>query len=206
MFDVINRAGRLTQGRTCGIVAARCPKSGDGRYRGAIRPCARAASNREHDLINASIVQPVEVSSLREICRARAAVQAQGGVLQDAGASGADQDSGVARDRGQVGRRVATRDRAGIIEPVATAWCTTGSPGRPCYPQDARAPGCLGYVARAGGLRTDARLGHPCTALPVTEVGATAGDVLARYAVRRDEFAASTELACNLIQSQSGPT
>ena len=72
-------------------------------------------------------------------------------------------------------------------------------------PEDARALGCLGYVARASGLRTDARLDHPTTALPVTEVGATAGDVLARYTVRRDEFAASTELACHLIESHSGP-
>ncbi|MGO8767359.1 MAG: NADH-quinone oxidoreductase subunit C [Mycobacterium sp.] len=73
------------------------------------------------------------------------------------------------------------------------------------HPEDARALGCLGYVARASGLRTDARLDHPTTALPVTEAGATAGDVLARYTVRRDEFAASTELACHLIESHSGP-
>ncbi len=73
-------------------------------------------------------------------------------------------------------------------------------------PEDARALGCLGYVARASGLRIDARLDHPTTALPVTEVGATAGDVLARYTVRRDEFAASTELACHLIESHCGPT
>ena len=32
------------------------------------------------------------------------------------------------------------------------------------------------------------------------------GDVLARYTVRRDEFAASTELACHLIESHTGPT
>ena len=61
--------------------------------------------------------------------------------------------------------------------------------------------GCLGYVARASGVRTDARLEHPTTALPVTEIGAAAGDVLARYTVRRDEFAASVELACHLIES-----
>ncbi|MGB8388798.1 NADH-quinone oxidoreductase subunit C [Mycobacterium sp.] len=71
--------------------------------------------------------------------------------------------------------------------------------------EDARALGCLGYVARASGLRSDARLEHPTTALPVTEIGATAGDVLARYTVRRDEFAASTDLACHLIESHSGP-
>ncbi len=71
---------------------------------------------------------------------------------------------------------------------------------------DAHALGCLGYVARASGMRTDARLEHPTTALPVTEIGAVAGDVLARYTVRRDEFAASTGLACHLIESHSGPT
>ena len=71
---------------------------------------------------------------------------------------------------------------------------------------DAHALGCLGYVARASGMTTDARLEHPTVALPVTEVGAAAGDVLARYTVRRDEFAASTELACDLIKSHSGPT
>ena len=71
---------------------------------------------------------------------------------------------------------------------------------------DAHALGCLGYVARASGMRTDARLEHPATALPVTEIGADAGDVLARYTLRRDEFAASTELACHLIESHRGPT
>jgi Ni,Fe-hydrogenase III large subunit/Ni,Fe-hydrogenase III component G len=72
--------------------------------------------------------------------------------------------------------------------------------------EDAQALGCLGYVARASGMRTDARLEHPTTALPVTEIDAAAGDVLARYTVRRDEFAASTELACHLIESHSGST
>lgn len=71
--------------------------------------------------------------------------------------------------------------------------------------EDAHALGCLGYVARASGVRTDARLDHPTTALPVNEIAAVAGDVLARYTVRRDEFAASTELACHLIESHSGP-
>jgi Ni,Fe-hydrogenase III large subunit/Ni,Fe-hydrogenase III component G len=74
------------------------------------------------------------------------------------------------------------------------------------HQEDAHALGCLGYVARASGIRIDARLEHPTTALPVTEIGATAGDVLARYTVRRDEFAASAELACQLIESHSGPT
>jgi Ni,Fe-hydrogenase III large subunit/Ni,Fe-hydrogenase III component G len=71
---------------------------------------------------------------------------------------------------------------------------------------DARALGCLGYVARASGMRTDARVEHPTTALPITEITATGGDVLARYTVRRDEFAASTELACHIIESHTGPT
>ena len=71
---------------------------------------------------------------------------------------------------------------------------------------DARAMGCLGYVARASGIRTDARLEHPTTELPVTETGSDAGDVLARYTVRRDEFAASAELACHLVESHTGPT
>jgi Ni,Fe-hydrogenase III large subunit/Ni,Fe-hydrogenase III component G len=73
-------------------------------------------------------------------------------------------------------------------------------------PDDARAMGCLGYVARASGIRTDARLEHPTTELPVTEAGSVAGDVLARYTVRRDEFAVSAELACHLVESHSGPT
>ena len=72
--------------------------------------------------------------------------------------------------------------------------------------EDAHALGCLGYVARASGMRTDARLEHPTTALPITEIGAATGDVLARYTVRRDEFAASAGLACHLIESHTGPT
>lgn len=71
--------------------------------------------------------------------------------------------------------------------------------------EDALAMGCLGYVARASGLRTDARLEHPTTELPVVEAVADAGDVLARYTVRRDEFAATTALACYLADSHTGP-
>ncbi|MGV0750372.1 hydrogenase large subunit [Mycolicibacter minnesotensis] len=70
---------------------------------------------------------------------------------------------------------------------------------------DAVALGALGYVARASGVVTDARLDHPTTELPVTEVAASAGDVLARYTVRRDEFAASVALCRNLIDSHDGP-
>ena len=61
--------------------------------------------------------------------------------------------------------------------------------------------GCLGFVARASGVASDARLDHPNVALPVTAISATAGDVLARYTVRREEFAASVALACHLIDS-----
>ncbi|MGX9789019.1 hydrogenase large subunit [Mycobacterium sp. MMS18-G62] len=71
---------------------------------------------------------------------------------------------------------------------------------------DARAMGCLGYVARASGIRTDARLDHPAIDLPISETGSSDGDVLARYAVRRDDFAASAELACYLVESHTGPT
>lgn len=70
---------------------------------------------------------------------------------------------------------------------------------------DARMLGCLGYVARASGMTTDARLDHPTVGLPVQEVAATAGDVLARYTVRRDEFAASVALACDVVDNHRGP-
>lgn len=71
--------------------------------------------------------------------------------------------------------------------------------------EDAEALGCLGYVARASGVQTDARLEHPTAALPVVAAGSDAGDVLARYTVRQQEFAASTDIACHLIESHSGP-
>jgi Ni,Fe-hydrogenase III large subunit/Ni,Fe-hydrogenase III component G len=64
--------------------------------------------------------------------------------------------------------------------------------------------GCLGVVARASGLHTDARLDHPTVALPVWPVLGTTGDVLARYTVRRAEFAASVDLACHLIDQCEG--
>ncbi len=69
--------------------------------------------------------------------------------------------------------------------------------------EHARDIGCLGYVARASGFATDARIDHPTVALPVRPVLATAGDVLARYTIRRDEFAASVELAGHLIDSHT---
>jgi Ni,Fe-hydrogenase III large subunit len=70
---------------------------------------------------------------------------------------------------------------------------------------DAAALGCLGYVARASGISTDARVDHPTTALPVPAVTRASGDVLARYTIRRDEFAASVALACDLIENHCGP-
>jgi Ni,Fe-hydrogenase III large subunit/Ni,Fe-hydrogenase III component G len=65
----------------------------------------------------------------------------------------------------------------------------------------ARDLGCLGYVARASGLATDARIDHPITPLPVTPLTRTGGDVLARFTLRRDEFAACAELATHLIST-----
>lgn len=65
----------------------------------------------------------------------------------------------------------------------------------------ARDLGCLGYVARASGLATDARLDHPTAELPVTPVTNPHGDVLARFTVRVEEFAASTRLAAHLIST-----
>ena len=59
--------------------------------------------------------------------------------------------------------------------------------------------GCLGYVARASGLATDARMDHPICDLPVTPLTKTSGDVLARFTLRAGEFAASTQLATQLI-------
>ncbi|MEV6336586.1 NADH-quinone oxidoreductase subunit C [Nocardia vinacea] len=70
---------------------------------------------------------------------------------------------------------------------------------------DAYALGCLGYPARASGLATDARIDHPAVELPVTEIVAVDGDVLARYTQRRDEFAASSELISHIIENHSGP-
>ncbi|MDC8972904.1 NADH-quinone oxidoreductase subunit C [Mycobacterium marinum] len=74
------------------------------------------------------------------------------------------------------------------------------------HSEDARALGCLGYVARASGIATDARLDHPTAELPVTAVAAGGGDVLARYTIRRDEFAASVALACHLVENHHGRT
>ncbi|MGW4353175.1 hydrogenase large subunit [Nocardia sp. NPDC004582] len=69
---------------------------------------------------------------------------------------------------------------------------------------DARALGCLGYPARASGLITDARVDHPTVDLPVEEIRAESGDVLARYTVRRDEFAASVALITDIVMNHRG--
>jgi Ni,Fe-hydrogenase III large subunit/Ni,Fe-hydrogenase III component G len=71
--------------------------------------------------------------------------------------------------------------------------------------EQARDLGCLGYVARSSGLRVDARVDHPSADLPVESVVGTAGDVLARYLARRDEFAASTDLVRHLVSAHDGP-
>ena len=64
--------------------------------------------------------------------------------------------------------------------------------------------GCLGYVARASGVATDARIDHPAFPLAVTAATGTEGDVLARYLIRRDEFVASIRIVKNLVRS-AGP-
>ncbi|MHB1491202.1 MAG: NADH-quinone oxidoreductase subunit D-related protein, partial [Cellulomonas sp.] len=68
----------------------------------------------------------------------------------------------------------------------------------------ARDLGCLGYVARASGVTTDARLEHPTIPLAVDVVGQSDGDVLSRFLVRRDEVEASTRLVTGLIRSATG--
>lgn len=64
--------------------------------------------------------------------------------------------------------------------------------------------GCLGPVARASGIVTDARAEHPIHDLPVDPVIEMAGDVLARYNVRRREIAASIPLIEQLLAETSG--
>jgi Ni,Fe-hydrogenase III large subunit/Ni,Fe-hydrogenase III component G len=64
--------------------------------------------------------------------------------------------------------------------------------------------GCLGYVARASGVAVDARLDQPAVALPVEPQIAAEGDVLARFRIRRAEFAASVRLACRLVEDLDG--
>ena len=72
---------------------------------------------------------------------------------------------------------------------------------------DARAMGCLGYVARASGMRTDARTRasqHRSARHRDRRIGGRRPGPL--HAFRRDEFAASAALAGYLVESHSGAT
>ncbi len=61
--------------------------------------------------------------------------------------------------------------------------------------------GTLGYVARASGLPTDARHDHPVLTPPPRSVPAhTGGDVLARFCLRAEEFAASVAYLTTLVE------
>ena len=72
--------------------------------------------------------------------------------------------------------------------------------------ESAREIGCLGYVARASGIGIDARADHPAAPVTVTPVVQDAGDVLARYQVRRGEFAQSVGLIRELLEHVEGLT
>ncbi len=72
--------------------------------------------------------------------------------------------------------------------------------------QSALEIGCLGYVARASGVGVDARADHPTAPVAVTPVVQDAGDVLARYQVRRGEFAQSVGLIRQLLEHVEGLT
>lgn len=66
--------------------------------------------------------------------------------------------------------------------------------------------GTLGYIARASGIITDARIEHPFLDLgdQFTVVTETTGDVLARYLVRASEFAVSARLVVDLTDRATG--
>jgi Ni,Fe-hydrogenase III large subunit/Ni,Fe-hydrogenase III component G len=66
--------------------------------------------------------------------------------------------------------------------------------------------GVLGVVARASGLKNDARWAHPFVELPASarSVSREGGDVLARFEVRCDEVDASLRLLTDLV-SREGP-
>ncbi|WTQ47088.1 hypothetical protein OG539_01155 [Actinacidiphila glaucinigra] len=74
--------------------------------------------------------------------------------------------------------------------------------------QAARDIGCLGYVARASGLITDARVTHPfCDSTPAPAVPIhTTGDVLARFLVRAQEIDASLALIEQLTDTVTAGT
>jgi Ni,Fe-hydrogenase III large subunit len=63
--------------------------------------------------------------------------------------------------------------------------------------------GTLGYVARASGLRQDARRDHPFTAATTaTDIpNHTSGDVLARFLTRADEVRAAVSLINDLLHT-----
>lgn len=65
--------------------------------------------------------------------------------------------------------------------------------------EQARELGCLGPAARASGLAIDARLDHPFADLPARPVTGAGGDVLARFVIRRDEFAESIRLIDDIV-------
>jgi Ni,Fe-hydrogenase III large subunit len=64
----------------------------------------------------------------------------------------------------------------------------------------ARDIGCLGYVARASGLSSDARIAHPFTphGRPARVPVHTSGDVLARFLIRAEKIDASLALIQDL--------
>jgi Ni,Fe-hydrogenase III large subunit len=74
--------------------------------------------------------------------------------------------------------------------------------------QAARDLGCLGYVARASGAGTDARVAHPLHdalgAPPAVPVH-TGGDVLARFLVRAEEIDVSLDLIGHLAEALGTP-
>lgn len=75
----------------------------------------------------------------------------------------------------------------------------------PLSAEAARDLGVLGYVARASGLRTDARFDHPFTELgpAFTLATRTSGDVLARFQIRAEEINTSIALISELVSGLS---
>ncbi len=65
---------------------------------------------------------------------------------------------------------------------------------------DAAALGTVGPVARASGLEFDARRDHPLVAGHFTPVTQSAGDVLARFTQRVEEFRASIDLVISRVR------
>jgi Ni,Fe-hydrogenase III large subunit/Ni,Fe-hydrogenase III component G len=65
---------------------------------------------------------------------------------------------------------------------------------------DAAAMGTLGIVARSSGLNFDARAAHPFDAETFTPVVHSAGDVMARFLQRVEEFRASLDMVVRLAE------